>query len=222
MSLRGKKRKILIAALVLASVVLFGQAAFAQAPPSATQGQLTKPIGFDFAAGINFSDKFSANVENVTPDLLANYIAELTRFFLRLAVVLAVLMITIGGFQWLIALGNASKISNAKDTILEAFIGLMLALTSYLIFSQIDKSFVELKSLDILDRSSSLALKCNGFFTRDTCNNIALHPDLTCSWACDPHDVQVNFCSNKRETECDVTSDCGTGGGTCVIKKCCS
>ena len=128
-----QKRTILIIGLVVGAV-LYGHAVFAIAPPSVTQGQLTKPIGFNFAAGINFQT-LTASVTNVGPELLAQYISELTYFFLRLAVVLAVLMITIGGFQWLIALGNASKISNAKDTIQQALIGLMLALTSYLMFS---------------------------------------------------------------------------------------
>src|SRR3989344_5713633 len=182
MSIFTQKRKLLAVCLTMASFFMFVQAAFAIAPPSVTQGLLKKDIPFNFAAGINFQN-LTASVTNVGPELLAQYISELTYFFLRLAVVLAVLMITIGGFQWLIALGNASKISNAKDTIQQALIGLMLALASYLMFSQIDKSFVELKSLDILGKSDSLKLTCDTYYTKSTCANDALHPGLTCSWS---------------------------------------
>ena len=221
MSLPGNKRRIVIAAFVIAGLFVLAQTSFALAPPSATQGLLEKPIPFNFAAGINFQN-LTANVTNVGPELLAQYISELTYFFLRLAVVLAVLMITIGGFQWLIALGNASKISNAKDTIQQALIGLMLALTSYLMFSQIDKSFVELKSLDILGKSDSLTLKCDTYFTKATCDNPALHPGLTCGWSCDPYDVAVNLCSNDKKKKCTVSSDCGTSGEICEKQQCCS
>mgnify|MGYP001559029934 CR=1 FL=1 len=220
MSLPGNKRRIVIAAFVIAGLFVLAQTSFALAPPSATQGLLEKPIPFNFAAGINFQN-LTANVTNVGPELLAQYISELTYFFLRLAVVLAVLMITIGGFQWLIALGNASKISNAKDTIQQALIGLMLALTSYLMFSQIDKSFVELKSLDILGKSDSLTLKCDTYFTKATCDNPALHPGLTCGWSFDPFEVQVNQCSNNKEISCTVSTECGSGG-ICEKKACCS
>lgn len=75
--------------------------------------------------------------------LLADYMVAMINFFFRLAIVLAVLMVAIGGFQWLMAVGNSSKISNAKDTIQQAIIGLILALTATLLFSQIDTTFTE-------------------------------------------------------------------------------
>src|SRR3989344_4456610 len=131
---------------------------------------------FTPASGINFgSPSFACDGE-----LLANYIVELNKFFYRLAIVLAVLMITIGGFQWLSAMGNASKIGNAKETIEQAVIGLALAFTAYLIFSQIDKSFVELKTLDIT--SGTIDARCDQFLDQDSCQRTEFHPDIQCSW----------------------------------------
>lgn len=122
--------------VLLAGIFSFSQPVFAQTTP---------PVTCDFASasGIGFSYKGDCAA------LLANYMVALNTFFYRLAIVLAVLMITIGGFQWLAAMGNASKISSAKETIEQAVIGLALAFTAYLIFSQIDQSFVKLESLKI-------------------------------------------------------------------------
>ncbi len=87
----------------------------------------------------------------ITPDggFLACYISSLYTFFVQGAIVLAVVMIMFGGFQWLLATGNASKISEAKSTISAAIFGLILALTSYLLFAQINKNLVDLQTLDI-------------------------------------------------------------------------
>ena len=133
---------------------------------------------FSSAAGLPFKDI------PVSSELLAQYIIELDRFFFRLAIVLGVLMITIGGFQWLIALGNAGKIGSAKETIEQAVIGLVLALTSYLLLTQIDTSFVQLQDLRLNKNLGQLNTDCGKFFTRDVCENPQLTSPLTCGWKC--------------------------------------
>ena len=86
---------------------------------------------------------------DIGPSYLACYIGALYNFFIQFAIVLAVLMILIGGFQWLMAIGNPGKISNAKSTINGAVIGLVLALISYLLLTQINRNLVNLQSLNI-------------------------------------------------------------------------
>jgi TRAP-type C4-dicarboxylate transport system permease small subunit len=52
-----------------------------------------------------------------------NEIAEIIR---DIAVAGAVLMIVIGGFQWMTSAGDPGKISNAKDRIYSAILGLVI------------------------------------------------------------------------------------------------
>lgn len=95
-----------------------------------------------------FDEKF------VTPSLLGNYIKALYEYMVYLAGILAVIVIMIGGFQWIIAGGNKSKIGEAKQRISSAIIGLFLALGSYLLLNTINPKLVEVHDLDIKDISA--------------------------------------------------------------------
>ncbi|MBI4091029.1 MAG: hypothetical protein HY422_03320 [Candidatus Komeilibacteria bacterium] len=156
-----------IAAAGVTAVLLLG------AFPNVTQA--ASACTFTPASGITGGRSLSCD-----SSLLANYMVELNKFFYRLAIVLAVLMITIGGFQWLSAMGNASKIGNAKETIEQAVIGLALAFTAYLIFSQIDESFVKLASLDISRKD--INAECRQFTGITECITKAFHPTVQCAW----------------------------------------
>jgi len=128
---------------------------------------------------------------DIGPSYLACYIGALYNFFIQFAIVLAVLMILIGGFQWLMAIGNPGRISSAKATINGAIIGLILALTSYLLFSQINRNLVNLQSLNIdnitgipaLERAGvpgSLIDLCTDIKDQAAC--IASEKDNVCRW----------------------------------------
>ncbi len=109
---------------------------------------------------------------------LARFINDLNTFFYRLAIVLAVLMITIGGLQWLMAIGNSGKISNAKDTIQQAVIGLILALTAILLFNQIDTSFTNL-NIGTINLVPPKDAPCEARMTAALCN---FSSQYTCYW----------------------------------------
>ncbi|MDP2815944.1 MAG: hypothetical protein Q8O19_04625, partial [Rectinemataceae bacterium] len=165
---------------------------------SGTSGSLEdETCKFTPSSGINFGKpSFACDGE-----LLANYMVELNKFFYRLAIVLAVLMITIGGFQWLSAMGNSSKISSAKETIEQAVIGLALAFTAYLIFSQIDTSFVQLKSL-VINNDTLEITDCSKWIDRPTC---ITSPKISCAWSCAGEGFAsevVNGTSIKSTTHC--------------------
>ena len=49
----------------------------------------------------------------------------------------ALLMIIIGGFEWLISAGDVGRISSAQEKISSAIIGLLIVLASYLILTVI-------------------------------------------------------------------------------------
>src|SRR3989344_3590445 len=151
--------------------------------------RIAPAITFTPASGIQFTGGV------VTPELLANYLVALDIFLFRLAIVLAALMITIGGFQWLIAMGNSSKISNAKDTIREAILGLILALTAYVLFAQIDTNFVQFKSLAL--NNVDAKGDCSQFLVKIQCDQSTPYIGKQCYWACvvsEQPDLQIPCC----------------------------
>ena len=80
---------------------------------------------------------------------LSDYIRTFYTFFVTSAGILATVMIMFGGYRWITAGGNSSKISEAKETIISAALGLVLALTSYVILNTINPDITALKKLEI-------------------------------------------------------------------------
>lgn len=81
--------------------------------------------------------------ENVT---LKEYLTWAFRFTLALAGFLAVMMIVIGGVEYIISGANESSRSDAKKRINNAISGLVLALVSYLVLYTINPSLVDFKN----------------------------------------------------------------------------
>jgi len=93
--------------------------------------------------------KFAGPVE-VTGTTLAEFIQELYKWAVRIIAVLAVIMIMVAGFQWMTAMGNPSKIAQAKDKITSSLMALILVLGAHFLFSYISPALVHLKNLEIL------------------------------------------------------------------------
>mgnify|MGYP001576646648 CR=1 FL=1 len=81
--------------------------------------------------------------ENVT---LKEYLTWAFRFALALAGFLAVMMIVIGGVEYIISGANESSRSDAKKRINSAISGLVLALVSYLVLYTINPSLVDFEN----------------------------------------------------------------------------
>lgn len=81
----------------------------------------------------------------VDADLLPRYISAFYTYFLAVVGIIAVVMIMYGGFRWITAGGNPSRIGAAKEIIQSAIIGLILALTSRLILQTINPELVSLR-----------------------------------------------------------------------------
>jgi len=76
---------------------------------------------------------------------LATYIAAIYKFLIGFAAVLAVIMIMVGGVQWMMAGGSPERVSNAKSYITSALIGLVLALSSFILLQTINPRLVNLE-----------------------------------------------------------------------------
>lgn len=75
------------------------------------------------------------------PDF-CKYLRNLFTTLLSLAAFLAVLMIVIAGSQWIAAAGNPSTITDSKDMIWKAIVGLILAFASWMILESINPDLV--------------------------------------------------------------------------------
>jgi hypothetical protein len=82
-------------------------------------------------------------------DDLGEYIRIFYEFFVTSAGILAAAMMVIAGYKWITAAGNTSIISGAKEQIMSAVFGLILALFSYMILNFINPNIVALEPLDI-------------------------------------------------------------------------
>ncbi|HPI67276.1 MAG TPA: pilin [bacterium] len=94
-----------------------------------------------FIPGVTKSLNGCYYVESDLPAL----IQQLYKFVIAVIAVLAFIMITVGGFKWILAAGNAGTIQDAKATITSAVSGLILALLSYLILQTINPNLINLK-----------------------------------------------------------------------------
>lgn len=80
---------------------------------------------------------------------LAEYLTWLYNYLIGIITVLALLAIMIGGFNWLLAGGNTSRVSEAKNWINAAFSGLGLALASFVLLNTINNELVKLPGIKI-------------------------------------------------------------------------
>lgn len=81
---------------------------------------------------------------NVQKGDLAGYIAAIYKYGVGVVAILAVIVIMWGGLVWLTSGGNTGQIDNAKQWISGAVLGLIIALTSFLILNTINPQLTNL------------------------------------------------------------------------------
>lgn len=77
---------------------------------------------------------------------IADYINTIYTFGVGIIGIVATVMIMFGGMKWLLAAGSQSKIGEAKEIMTSAIVGLVLALTSFLILNTINPALVTMSS----------------------------------------------------------------------------
>ncbi|MDX9893544.1 MAG: hypothetical protein RB292_04015 [Patescibacteria group bacterium] len=80
---------------------------------------------------------------------IGEYISALYRYGVGLAVTLAVVMIMAGGFLWLMSGGSPDRVGKAKEFIISAFSGVLLALFSFIILQGINPELVKLNPIKV-------------------------------------------------------------------------
>lgn len=85
----------------------------------------------------------------VTSETLPKYIGGVYKFLIGIAGILAVMVIAYGGIVWLFSGGASEKISHAKELIVGAVAGLLLALGSYLLLYTINPKLVNFTNFTV-------------------------------------------------------------------------
>ncbi|HEX5430005.1 MAG TPA: hypothetical protein VFX17_02940 [Patescibacteria group bacterium] len=94
------------------------------------------------------------NSECTSADLL-NLVFIVINFLVGSAAILAMAYIVYGGIQMVISSGNEDGVKKAKSTMVNAIIGLVMVILSYLIITSITSYFTG-QSFDTLQKSLSL------------------------------------------------------------------
>lgn len=125
---------ILLVVMGVASVFVFSTAALAQS---------TVPVPKASAA-------LTGNADGSAPTTkIHQYIIALVGYGVQLAGLLAIMMITAGGFMWMTAGGQPGRVETAKDMVRSALLGLLLALFAYTILQTINPRLVDIQEIKI-------------------------------------------------------------------------
>lgn len=98
----------------------------------------------------NAVDKDASGSYYIHIPYLGEYLAALYRFGVAVIIILAVIVIIVSGLQYTLSQGDQGAIGSAKDRIVKAVVGMLLALLSYVIVYIINPTLVRFDSLDIL------------------------------------------------------------------------
>ncbi|PIW37440.1 MAG: hypothetical protein COW24_00160 [Candidatus Kerfeldbacteria bacterium CG15_BIG_FIL_POST_REV_8_21_14_020_45_12] len=130
-------------------------------------------IGFLFIGIPSFALAASCDFPAVTIEVplgtvgkvygLTDYISQLYKFLVGSVGILSAVMIMINGLRWAAAAGNADQISEAKSGVLGAFVGLILALTSYIILVNINAGLAALPEICPEGLAFTAALTTSGW-----------------------------------------------------------
>ncbi len=107
-------------------------------PPSQA-GQTTPPSGSS-----TYSNQELIPGAGKTGDVV-EYIKQIIRFGFAAIGILALFMLSVGAYQYLMAAANLAKIESAKETVSSALLGLVLGLTAFLILRTINPQLVSLQ-----------------------------------------------------------------------------
>jgi hypothetical protein len=113
-----------------------------------TQAQYTLLAPLPELGGNCPSSNSTCTNSTITSISLSDFISYAYKFMIALAVVLAVFMITVGGFEYMLS-GAADTKSDALKKIQNAVWGLLLALVTYLLLYTIDPNLVSTSNLSI-------------------------------------------------------------------------
>lgn len=148
-STKNKIRLFIFISFIIFFVFFLAQTSTAQTapttPPAPAASTATQ------ALKLKLQIPFSSLGEElqISGDTIGLYIKAVFEFGLAVVVILAVIMIIVGGVKWIISGGDSGKITQAKDQILKALTGLIIGLFAVFMLQTVSPGTVSFKSLDI-------------------------------------------------------------------------
>lgn len=131
--------------LIVVFTVTCGAASVIPFASAQEEGPPTRPVTFDPQVTI---PGFTGGV--VTGTTFGEYVRAFYIFFIGVIGILATVMVMYGGYRWITAAGNASRIQTAKTMVTNAIVGVVLALTSYILLQLINPTLVRITDLSML------------------------------------------------------------------------
>lgn len=144
-------RTIVLPAIVVAAIVATGADALGQSSESMGP-RFSVPIpNVNIGTIVRSTTPVAGAVAISAVDVpwIANYVTGVYRYAVTVAGLLAGVMFVVGGFQYLTAGGDASRVSKGRDRITDAVIGLALVLGAYVILLTVNPDLVSLTSLRV-------------------------------------------------------------------------
>jgi hypothetical protein len=85
----------------------------------------------------------------INGDSIAEYVKAIYQLGAFLIALLAAVMIMYAGYRWILAGGNATVVTKSKTIIVEALIGLVIIMSSYIILRSINPALVDLPFINV-------------------------------------------------------------------------
>jgi hypothetical protein len=138
------------------------------------------------------------------------YINAIYKFGIWAVGIAALLMISIGGYMYITSAGNNSSMEKAKSVVTDAVIGLVLALTSYLLLYIINPDLVKIKPLPKVTAPATTRVPLTGppVITGAGCSKIIKTAQSFMNKGCIYSQPQRNSCSGTPGyTDCSDLVD---------------
>lgn len=142
-----------------------------------------KPGISDFTPEVPIPGTFEGK-QKVDNDLAGRYIRAIYVYFLWSIGILATIVVVYGGIKWVAAAGNPSRITDARDIINNAIIGIIIGLGSYLMLRIIDPRFVTLGLPPQLQTFKATPLECTTGENQNEDGTCKATSDIPCGAVC--------------------------------------
>ncbi len=122
-----------------------------------------------FTPEINIPNVFSGK-QTVDDDFAGKYVRAVYIYFIWIIGILSTVMVIYGGIRWVAAAGNPGRISDARETVNNAIIGLIIALTSYTLLFTIDPNLTRLNlKVSAVNKAPAVIDPTTGCISNLTC-----------------------------------------------------
>lgn len=173
--MNNKKTKLLIGGLLLL-ILLSGFAIIAKTALAADPIKLQMQIGIP---GTEFNNKDGKIMTMSDTRYISSFAKAIYNYGLSVIAILAAIILMGAGVIWLTSGGNETRISQAKELISGAIIGLVILISAWIILNTINPDLVNFKpsSIMTIEEMINNSISCNTTTSSSTCSTIAF-----CVW----------------------------------------